>query len=94
MVAALRLRAVALCFLTVVSWKAILDCIVLDTVRTPRAAPISPDRAALKAVLVRVRMLVASSARKVAVSSRRFFQVIIFSKYLDFWLVQIFAVGE
>jgi hypothetical protein len=34
----------------------------------------------LKAVLVRV-------------SNSRFVQVIIFNKYLDFWLVQIFAVG-
>ena len=76
------------------SWEMSLLCTMLETVRIPRALPIRPDRAALKAVLVRVRMLVASSARKVAVSSRRFFQVIIFSKYLDFWLVQIFAVGE
>ena len=35
---------------------------MLDTVRIPRAVPISPDRLVLKAVLVRVRMLVVSSA--------------------------------
>ena len=55
--------------------------------------PTSPDRAALKAVLVRVSKLVAISATRVKVSSSRFVQVIIFNKYLDFWLVQIFAVG-
>ena len=48
---------------------------MLETVRIPSAVPISPDTAALKAVLVRVRMLVAISARKPAVSSRRFVQV-------------------
>ena len=58
MVAAFRLRAVALCFLMALSCVAILDCIMLDTARTPRAVPIRPDKAALKAVLVRVRMLV------------------------------------
>jgi hypothetical protein len=66
---------------------------MLETVRTPRAVAISPERAALKAVLVRVRMLVAISARKERVIVSRFVQVIIFNKYLDFWLVQIFAVG-
>ena len=37
---------------------------MLDTVRMPRAVPTRPDRAALKAVLVKVRMLVAIRARK------------------------------
>jgi hypothetical protein len=49
---------------------------MLYTVRTSRAVPISPDRAALKAVLVRVRMLVAIRARKVRVIIRRFVQVV------------------
>jgi hypothetical protein len=40
---------------------------MLDTVRIPRAVPIKPDKAALKAVLVRVRILVVMSARKLAV---------------------------
>jgi hypothetical protein len=43
----------------------------------PRAVPTRPDRAALKAVLVKVRMLVAISTRKERVSSSRFVQVII-----------------
>ena len=60
------------------SWEAIFDCIMLETVRMPRAVPTRPDRAALKAVLVRVSMLVAISARKVRVSISRFVQVIIF----------------
>jgi hypothetical protein len=47
----------------------------------------------LKGVLVRVRMLVAIRATRERVSNSRFVQVIIFNKYLDFWLVQIFAVG-
>ena len=55
-------------------------CIMLDTARIPRAVPIRPDRAALKAVLVRVRMLVVIRAGKLAVSSSRFDQVIIFDR--------------
>ena len=74
-------------------WEAILDCIMLETVRTPRAVPIKPDKAALKAVLVRVRMLVAIRARSIRVSNSRFVQVIIFNKYFELWLVQIFAMG-
>jgi hypothetical protein len=42
---------------------------------------------------VRLSILVAISARKVAVSIRRFVQVIIFNKHLLFWLVQLFAMG-
>ena len=38
--------------------------------------PTSPERAALKVVLVKVRILVAIRARKLAVSSRRFVKVI------------------
>jgi hypothetical protein len=37
---------------------------MLETVWTPREAPNRPDRAALKAVWVRVRMLVVIRARK------------------------------
>ena len=48
---------------------------MLDTVRIPRAVFRSPDRAALKAVLVRVRTLVVINARKLAANSRRFVQV-------------------
>jgi len=70
LVAALRLMAEVWCFLMALSWEASLDCIRLETVRTPRAVPISPEIAALKAVLV--RMLVVSSARKLAVISSRF----------------------
>ena len=47
-----------------------------DTIRIPRAVPISPESAALKAVLVRVRILVAIRARKMKVSSSRFVPVI------------------
>ena len=75
---------VALCFLMALSWEVILDCIMLDTVRILRAVAISPDRAALKAVLVRVRSLVVINARKLAVSSSRFVQVIIEGGYLRF----------
>ena len=42
---------------------------MLEIVRIPRAVPIRPDTAALKAVLVTVRMLVAISARKLAASN-------------------------
>ena len=72
LIAALRLMVVALCFLMALSWVANLPFIMLETVRIPRAVVISPDTAALKAVLVRVRMFVASRARKVAVSIKRF----------------------
>ena len=50
------------------SWLAILVCIMLETVRIPRAVPINPDTAALKAVLVKVRILVVIRARKLAVT--------------------------
>ena len=46
------------------SWVVSLVCITLDTVRIPSAVPIRPDTAVLKAVLVRVRMLVVIRARK------------------------------
>ena len=62
---------------------------MLETVRTPRAVSISPERAALKAVLVSVRMLVVMSAKKLAVSSSRFVQVIICSILEGIWLEQI-----
>ncbi len=65
--AALRLVAADRCFLMALSWPASLVCIMLDTVRMPRAVPTRPDRAALKAVLVSVSMLVANSARSVRV---------------------------
>jgi hypothetical protein len=48
---------------------------MLETVCIPKAVPNSPDTAALKAVLVRVRMLVVIRARKLAVRDRRFVQV-------------------
>ena len=54
---------------------AILVCRALETVRMPSAVSISPDKAELKAVLVRVRTLVVINARKLAASSRRFVQV-------------------
>ena len=60
----------------ITTWEVILDCIKLDNVRIPRAVATRPDRAALKAVLVRVRMLVVTRARKVRVIIRRFVQVI------------------
>ncbi len=66
LVAALRLVAVDCCFLMVLSLEASLVCIKLDTVRMPRAVPTRPERTALKAVLVRVRMLVVIRARKLA----------------------------
>jgi hypothetical protein len=50
---------------------------MLETVRTPRAVPISPDTAALNAVLVKASKLVVISARKLAARSRRFVQMII-----------------
>jgi hypothetical protein len=58
------------------SWQEILLCRALETVRMTKAVPIRPATAALKAVLVRARMLVVISDRKLAVSSRRFVQVI------------------
>ena len=64
------------CFLIVVFWEVILVCIMLETVRIPRVVAINPDTAALKAVLVSVRMLAVSSARKLAVSIMRFVRVI------------------
>ena len=56
---------------------------MLETVRRLRAAPITLDSAALNAVLVSVRILVAIKARKLAVSSRRFVQGIICSASLN-----------
>ena len=50
---------------------------MLETVRMPKAVPIRPDTAALNVVLVSVRMLVVINARRLAVSIRRFVQVII-----------------
>ena len=50
---------------------------MLETVRTPKAVPINPDKAALKAMLVRERMLVATNTRILAVKISRFVQVII-----------------
>ena len=47
----------------------------------PRAVPMNPARAKLNAVLVRVRILVVISARKLAANSRRFVKVIIFDGY-------------
>jgi hypothetical protein len=58
-----------LCFLMDLSCEVIFDCFMLETVRMPRAVPIRPERTALKAVLVRMSMFVAISARKVRVSS-------------------------
>jgi hypothetical protein len=48
---------------------------MLDIVRIPKVVPNNPDTAALKAVLVRVRMLVVIRARKLAVRDRCFFQL-------------------
>ena len=67
----------ALRFLMALSCVAILLFRASVTVATPRAVVINPDTAALKAVLVRVSILVASSPKRVQVSSRRFVQVII-----------------
>ena len=58
---------------------------MLDTVRMPSAVPISPDTAALKAVLVKARILVVIRARKLAVSSRHFVQVIMIECFPSFW---------
>lgn len=49
---------------------------MLDTVRTPGAVPINHDTAALNAVLVKARMLVVISTRKLPVAISRFVQVI------------------
>ena len=57
------------------SWQEILLCRTLETVRMPKAVPMRPDTAALKAMLVRVRMLVIIKARKLAISISRFAQV-------------------
>ena len=56
---------------------------MLDTVRIPRAVPIKPDTAALNAVWVSVRMLVAINARKLTVSIRRFVQVNIWAMWIS-----------
>lgn len=68
-------------------WLVILDCIMLETVRMPVAVARAPERAALKAVLVRVSILVASSPSMVQVSSRRLVQVIMIDRFPSFGTV-------
>ena len=69
---------VAACFFRGMDLESICFCILLVTVLMPRRLAIRPDRAALKAILVKVSMLVRIKDRKVVISMTRFIVVSIF----------------